>query len=94
MYSVLAILTTSMPTDAHVLTSDSLLEYRCQSAQQAALALLTSCGPASIVSPEEAHAVCVFAGLIAADSHQNSVSSSVSSMVSHFYTLFIIVLVQ
>ncbi|XP_050715926.1 protein ELYS-like isoform X50 [Eriocheir sinensis] len=67
--------------DAHVLTSDSLLEYRCQSAQQAALALLTSSGPASIVSPEEAHAVCVFAGLIPADSHHNNVSSSVSSMM-------------
>lgn len=65
-----------------MLTSDSLVEYRCQSAQQAALALLTSCGPAAIVSPEEVHAVCVFAGLIPADNHHNNMSSAVSSMVN------------
>ncbi|KAK8405675.1 hypothetical protein O3P69_001874 [Scylla paramamosain] len=67
--------------DALVLTSDSLVEYRCQSAQQAALALLTSCGPAAIVNPEEAHAVCVFAGLIPSDPHHHVSSSSTSPMM-------------
>lgn len=70
------------PPDAHVLTSDSLVEYRCQSAQQAALALLTSCGPAAIVNPEEAHAACVFAGLIPSDTHLHILPTSASSMVS------------
>ncbi|XP_045138597.1 protein ELYS-like isoform X4 [Portunus trituberculatus] len=67
--------------DALVLTSDSLVEYRCQSAQQAALALLTSCGPAAIVNPEEAHAVCVFAGLIPSDPHHHLPPSSASPMM-------------
>nr|XP_045604615.1 protein ELYS-like isoform X1 [Procambarus clarkii] len=53
--------------DAHVLTSEGLVEYRCQSAQQAALGHLTTNGPSAIVSPEDAYAMCVFAGLVSPD---------------------------
>ncbi|XP_071534189.1 uncharacterized protein Elys isoform X2 [Panulirus ornatus] len=61
--------------DAHVLTSEGLMEYRCQSAQQAALTHLTSCGPSAIVSPEDAYAMCVFAGLISSDAHPTTTGS-------------------
>ncbi|XP_069945568.1 protein ELYS isoform X3 [Cherax quadricarinatus] len=62
--------------DAHLLTSEGLMEYRCQSAQQAALTYLTSNGPSAIVSPEESYAMCVFAGLVSPDVHPTTTTGS------------------
>ncbi|KAG0728092.1 Protein ELYS [Chionoecetes opilio] len=67
--------------DAHVVTSGSLVEYRCPSTQQAALALLSACGPAAVVDPQQAHAACVFAGLIPSDPAHHSLNSSASAMM-------------
>lgn len=71
-------------SDAYVLTSEGLMEYRCQSAQLAALAHLTSCGPSALVTPEVAYNLCVFAGLISPEAH---VTSSSSFLVSQKYLL-------
>lgn len=65
--------------DAHVLTSQGLMEYRCQSAQQASLTYLTSCGPSAVVSPGEAHAMCTFSGLIPQENHLTTTGSSMVS---------------
>ncbi|ROT67431.1 Protein ELYS [Penaeus vannamei] len=52
------------------------MEYRCQSAQQASLTYLTSCGPSAVVSPGEAHAMCTFSGLIPQENHLTTTGSS------------------
>ncbi|XP_068200188.1 protein ELYS-like isoform X2 [Palaemon carinicauda] len=65
----------SLSYDCYVLTNEGLMEYQCQSAQQAALNYLTSCGPSAIVNPEAAYSMCLFSGLIAHDSPPSSGSS-------------------
>lgn len=66
--------------DVYLVTSGGLVEYQSPSAQQAAIAFLVAQGPSAIVNPEEAHARCVFAGLLPTDTVSRSSSSS--SMVS------------
>ncbi|XP_064087385.1 protein ELYS-like isoform X3 [Macrobrachium nipponense] len=62
----------SLSYDCYVLTNEGLMEYQCQSAQQAALNYLTSCGPSAIVNPEAAYSMCLFAGLISQDAPPSS----------------------
>ena len=49
------------------MTSDSVIQYQCESIQKAAVNTLCEEGPGAIVHPQSSYAMCVYVGLIPSD---------------------------